>query len=109
MAEERRRVMDAAGKAALLADLRRELDAIYQDHPMNSDRQIINAIYTDLAAIKALQEAQTKDLNKVTEILGAWDNAKGFVKTIRIIAEVAKWLVVVSGTFAIIYYWFKQK
>ena len=84
------------------------MDKIYLDHPLYTDRKMIGAIHADLAAIKTLQETQSERLGKVAEILEAWDNTKGFVKTVKLIAAVAKWFVVVGGTATALYYWFKR-
>lgn len=44
----------------------------------------IKLIHEDLQNIKA-------ELKTVTEILVAWNNAKGFVKTIKFVGDIVKW------------------
>lgn len=46
-----------------------------------------------------------QDLKSVKELLDAWKNMKGFIRTMQIIGAVAKWLTVTGAAFAAIWYW----
>lgn len=89
----------------------RDLDASFEQCPAFSNHMVISTLHEDLKRIleaqreqKQLQEEQAAELKKVAEILEAWNNAKGFVKTVRMIGEVSKWLVIVGGSMAAIWY-----
>lgn len=83
----------------------------FEQCPAFGNHIVIATLHDDLRRIlaaqneqKQLQEAQAAELKKVAEILEAWNNAKGFVKTVRMIGEVSKWLVLVGGAMAVIWY-----
>jgi len=40
----------------------------------------------------------------VKEIVTAWNDAKGFIKTVRIIGEVLKWAVAVGAALLALWY-----
>lgn len=40
----------------------------------------------------------------MSEILLAWNNAKGFVKTIQGISKILRWLVLTGGAFAAVWF-----
>ena len=59
--------------------------------------QMLSVIHQDLQSIKS-------DIKTMREVLSAWDNAKGFVKVVRISGDVAKWVVLVGAAIAAIWY-----
>lgn len=74
-----------------------ELDESFRQCPAYTEHEIVSLIHDDLKGIK-------EELKKVAEVVEAWEDAKGFVKTIRTIGEVAKWIAVVSAAVAAIWY-----
>jgi len=44
------------------------------------------------------------DVAKMREIIEAWDNAKGFVTTIKFLSALVKWLTIVGGAVGVIWY-----
>lgn len=47
------------------------------------------------------------DIREMREILDAWNNAKGFVTTIKFLSSLIKWISIVGGTIGLIWYFFK--
>jgi hypothetical protein len=74
-----------------------ELDASFKQCPAYLEHDIVKLIHADLKGIK-------EELAKVAEVVEAWEDAKGFVKTIRTIGEIAKWIAVVSAACLAIWY-----
>lgn len=88
-----------------------DLDESFARCPAFGNHIELRVLHDDLRRIletqqeqKALQEEQAVELKKVAEILEAWDNAKGFVKTVRLIGEVSKWIVAAGAAVGIIWY-----
>lgn len=61
------------------------------------DTEAIKLIHSDLQEIK-LQLVQLK------EILEAWNNAKGFVRTIKLIGDIVKWGVPLVAIISTVWY-----
>ena len=75
----------------------RENDEEWNPHAEISSHKMLYVMHLDLQSIKS-------DIKNMREVLSAWDNAKGFVKIVRISGEVAKWFVAVGMAFAAIWY-----
>lgn len=73
----------------------------YRQCPMFKDKNLIEQIHNDLKDIK-------DEVAKMTELMAAWDNAKGFVKTIRVIGELTKWVVAVGAAITAIWWWVRR-
>ena len=69
---------------------------------------MVATIHADLLEIKMTLQDNRATADTMLEILIAWNQTKGFVKTIQLIAEVAKWLVVVGGTIGAIVYFLRK-
>lgn len=81
---------------------RRLLDTLTQEKldPLNTTT--IALIHDDLQRIKA-------ELVTVKEILEAWNNAKGFVKVVKLVGDIVKWgSPVVVAILATWYFFFKK-
>lgn len=65
-------------------------------------------LLVDMHEMKHLMEQNAKLLFEIKEMVTAWKNVKGFIRTLAIIGTVAKWLTVTGASIAAIYYWFKQ-
>lgn len=62
--------------------------------------------YVDFQEVIRLDLEEIKsDLKAVKELLDAWKNMKGFIRTMQIIGSVAKWITVTGAAFAAIWYW----
>lgn len=61
--------------------------------------EAIKLIHDDLQNIKS-------ELKTVTEILVAWNNAKGFVRTIKFIGDIVKWGAPIVAALAAMWYFF---
>lgn len=99
MKEEHNRVSDSIPR-------RRARDRLQMGETVSDS--LIEMIYEDMQIMKATMLCHTEKLERVAEIVSAWDNAKGFVKTVRIVGEVAKWLVVAGAAVTAIWYWVKR-
>jgi hypothetical protein len=97
--KQNRRKFDTGSRTELLAILEQEFS------DKSKSQSTIEMIYQELVLVRALQEHNAAELEKVTEILEAWNNAKGFVKTSMMIVRVAKWFLFAAGTTAGVYYW----
>ena len=62
-------------------------------------RSMITLIHADLQKIRTLQLTQAEMLGAVKEILTAWDDAKGFVKIVKVVGNTIKWLALVGAAF----------
>jgi hypothetical protein len=71
-----------------------------------TDKMLLQ-LQADIHSIKEGQEAQSKKIAEVAEIITVWNDTKGFVKTIRIIASILKWFVVFGGTIYAVYQFLK--
>lgn len=49
-----------------------------------------------------------KTVDAMLEILTAWSQAKDFIKTVQLLADIAKWFVVLGATVGAILYFFKK-
>lgn len=78
-----------------------ELRESFRACPAYTDHALMHEIHEDLKAIK-------DEVSKMNEVLQAWNNAKGFIKTIRLLGEVAKWLVATGAAIAAIWWWIKR-
>ena len=61
-------------------------------------------LHSDLQELLVGQEKMIANQETILEIVTAWNNTKGFVKTLVMISTVLKWLVVVCATVAGIWY-----
>ena len=86
---------------------RTDLLEILREETKNAamNQHTIELIYDELIKIKELQKLNADNLEKVTEILEAWNNAKGFVKTSMMIVNTVKWVLIAAGTLTAAYYW----
>lgn len=90
---------------------RRALDALLAadgDISKVDTRNMVTLIHADLQEIRQLQLAQTQTLGAVKELLEAWDDAKGFIRVVKLLGNVAKWLTGVGAAFGLIWYWWKK-
>lgn len=78
-----------------------ELAESFKKCPAYTDHSIMQEIHQDLQDIK-------KEVSKMNEVVQAWDNAKGFIRTVRVIGEVAKWMVATGAAIAAIWWWLKK-
>ena len=81
---------------------RRALDALLGadgDISKLDSRDFITLIHADLQEIRQLQLAQTETLGAVKEILEAWDDAKGFIKIVKVVGNTVKWMALVGAAF----------
>jgi len=78
---------------------RDDLNASFSMCPAFMNHEDVLTIHKDLQEIKAT-------LAEMREIVDAWKDAKGFIKTIRIIGEVLKWLVAIGATVGVIWFFF---
>lgn len=58
-------------------------------------------IHSDLQQIKQTQTA-------MLEMLEAFKNAKGFIKTIQIMGDVAKWVMAIGALLTAVYFWVRR-
>lgn len=70
--------------------------------------RLMALVHADLQGIKKLQVRQQKTLDEMNDLLKAWNNAKGFITTLKVIGVVIKWVAMVGAACAAIYYWFKH-
>ena len=62
-------------------------------------------LLVDMHEMKAIMESNSKMLLEIKEMVTAWKNIKGFIKTLSIIGVVAKWCtVIVAGIVAVTYF-----
>ena len=90
---------------------RRALDALLEvegDISKLDTRDFVTLIHADLQEIRNHQLEQTETLVAVKEILVAWDDAKGFIKIVKLLGNVAKWLTGVGAALGLIWYWWKK-
>lgn len=90
---------------------RRALDALLEaggDISKVDTRAMVTLIHADLQEIRNLQLTQAEMLSAVKEILEAWDDAKGFIKVVKLLGNIAKWMTGVGAAFGLIYYWWKK-
>ena len=84
------------------APKRRFLDTLTQDELNSLNAVTISLIHDDLREIKT-------ELVTVKEILVAWNNAKGFVKTVKLVGDIVKWgSPVVVAILTTWYFFFKR-
>lgn len=76
--------------------------------PAFDDHSSIPRMIEILEKIAERQEEQAKKLEEVAEIVTAWNNTKGFIRTISAIGAVAKWLVGVGIACGLVWAWFKH-
>lgn len=57
-------------------------------------------------AIGALGKIQ-EDIKEMREIIDAWNNAKGFVTTIKFLSAFIKWAAIVGGAVGVLWYFLK--
>lgn len=69
---------------------------ILQDYVAISEQ-----IHIDLQLIK-------QTLNETKEMLEAFKNAKGFIKTVQIMGDLAKWIMAIGAISSAIYLWTKK-
>jgi len=74
-----------------------------QDHA-----EVVSIIHTDLIEIKMTLQDNRKTVDAMLEILTAWSQAKDFIKTVQLLADIAKWFVVLGATVGAILYFFKK-
>lgn len=55
-----------------------------------------------------LAEEIRKELKDIRDLLEAWNNAKGFVRTIQTIGTIVKWITAFGASITLIYYWLKK-
>jgi len=86
---------------------RRAMDALVAvdgDISKLDTRDFITLIHSDLQEIRQLQQQQAAILSAVKEILEAWDDAKGFIRIVKIIGNTTKWAVAVGVSIAAVWY-----
>ena len=70
----------------------------------SSIKAMVEMIYEDLQNIKQLNLEQSKTLDSMKEILGIWDNTKGFVSTIKVMGRFIFWLSTLGGAVLALWY-----
>lgn len=103
---QRRRAADS-----LTEEEKIEQDASFRMCPAYASHVSAVMIHEDLQKIieaqhaqSAIQQAQAIELKKMAEMMEAWNNAKGFVKTMRTIGEIMKWVAAVIAAGGLIWY-----
>ena len=73
--------------------------------PMLTEHKALETqLHSDLQELLVGQEKMIANQETILEIVTAWNNTKGFVKTLVMISTVLKWLVFVCATVAGIWY-----
>lgn len=67
----------------------------------------MNSIEQLKAEVEQLQSDVSQIKKNTAELLEAWTDAKGALKALAWIGNVARWVTAVSGTSMLIYYFFK--
>ena len=71
--------------------------------PAFHDHSSIPRMLEILEKIAEKQEEQAKKLEEVAEIVTAWNNTKGFIKTLSTIGTLLKWIVATCAAAAAIW------
>ena len=74
-----------------------ELSETFGQCPVFHNHTDVTMLHADLQEIK-------QTLAEMKEIVTAWNDAKGFIKTVRIIGEVLKWAVAVGAALLALWY-----
>ena len=85
--------------------LRRYTDAMTEEELSETFGQCpVFRNYTDAPTIHADLQEIKQTLAEMKEIVTAWNDAKGFIKTVRAIGEVLKWAVAVGAALLALWY-----
>lgn len=85
-------------------ELRRAADVANHTPPcpiLQDYMQVSEQIHIDLQLIK-------QTLTETKEMLEAFRNAKGFIRTVQILGEIAKWCIAIGTVVTAIYWWGKR-
>ena len=76
-----------------------------ETHPMRRACDLCHASPCDkLTEQETLIKELHDDVKAMREMLEAWNNAKGFVSTLRLLGVVMRWLAAISAGIAAIFY-----
>ena len=85
--------------------LRRHTDAVTEEELSETFGQCpVFHNHTDVTMIHADLQEIKQTLAEMKEIVTAWNDAKGFIKTVRTIGEVLKWAVAVGAALLALWY-----
>jgi len=66
--------------------------------------RLVQQVADSQRAITNIQAEQARSLKQVAEVINAWNNAKGFVSTLRFIVKICGWMAFFSGVAYAIYH-----
>jgi len=87
---------------------RRELDQLHAS-PCTHLQELDNKVLAKLEEVVASQAVILKKQEEMSEVLIAWNNTKGFIRTVVLFSSVVKWAVGTGVAVGAVWYFITRK